>query len=311
MAGGYGGTRSAKAEAMTAPRQVLPGTTYLITHRCVQRQFLLRPSRLTNEVFLYVMAVAAQRYGILVHAYCVLSNHCHLLLTDPEARLPAFQQFLGSLVGRAINAWLGRREDFFARASFSAVSLVSARDVVDKAAYTLANPVAARLVRSARQWPGLWSAPETIGAGAVQVRRPKHFFDPNGGMPESVAFELTTPPGCGGAEEFRGQLVTALEEREAEAVRGATGFLGVLKVLAQRPTAFPKSVERKRKGKLNPRVAARDKWKRIEALGRLVDFISSYREALRAWRADRSTALFPAGTYLMRVAHGVACQGAG
>ena len=294
---------------MTTPRQVLPGTTYLITHRCVRRQFLLRPSRLVNEVFLYVMAVAAQRYGILVHAYCVLSNHFHLVLTDPEARLPAFQQFLGSLVGRAINASLGRREDVFARASFSAVSLISASDVVDKAAYTLANPVAARLVRSARQWPGLWSAPETIGAGAVQVRRPKHFFDPKGGMPATVAFELTPPPGCGGAEEFRGQLVTALAEREAEAVRGATGFLGVLKVLAQKPTAFPKSAERM--GKLNPRVAARDKWKRIEALGRLVEFISSYREALRAWREDRSTALFPAGTYLMRVAHGVACEGAG
>ena len=59
---------------MTAPRQILAGATYLVTRRCAQRQFLLRPSKTVNEVFLYVLAVAAARFGILVHAYCVLSN---------------------------------------------------------------------------------------------------------------------------------------------------------------------------------------------------------------------------------------------
>ena len=49
---------------MTAPRQVLPGTTYLVSHRCSERRFFLRPSRLGNDVFRYLLAVAAQRYGI-------------------------------------------------------------------------------------------------------------------------------------------------------------------------------------------------------------------------------------------------------
>jgi hypothetical protein len=40
------------------------------------------------------------------------------------------------------------------------VKLVSARDIVDKTAYVLANPVAAGLVASGSAWPGLWSAPE-------------------------------------------------------------------------------------------------------------------------------------------------------
>jgi putative transposase len=75
---------------MTAPRQILAGATYLVTRRCSQRLFLLKPSRLTNSVFLYLLAVAARRFGIAVHAYCVLSNHFHLVLTDPAARLPAF-----------------------------------------------------------------------------------------------------------------------------------------------------------------------------------------------------------------------------
>jgi REP element-mobilizing transposase RayT len=62
---------------VTAPRQVLPGTAYLVTRRCAQREFLLRPSPATNAVFLYVLAVAACRFGIRVHAFCVLSNHCY------------------------------------------------------------------------------------------------------------------------------------------------------------------------------------------------------------------------------------------
>jgi REP-associated tyrosine transposase len=148
---------------MTAPRQVLRGATYLVSRRCAQRQFLLRPSKTSKEVFLYLLAVAARRFGIRVHAFCVLSNHVHLGVTDPDARLPAFHQFLDALVARALNALHGRWEAFWAPNSYSVVTLVSPVDVIDKAAYVLANPVAARLVRSARLWPALWSAPEWIG----------------------------------------------------------------------------------------------------------------------------------------------------
>jgi putative transposase len=294
---------------MTAPRQVLPNTTYLVTRRCAHRQFFLKPSRIAKEVFLYVLAVAAQRYGVEVHAYCVLSNHYHLVVTDPLAQLPSFQLYLDGIVARAINALLGRDEALWGPNSFSAVTLVAPGDVVDKAAYTLANPVAAGLVRSARRWPGLWSSPEAIGGGEVQVRRPNHFFDPDGGLPDCIAFQLTTPPGFPSAEAFREQLATALAEREARAVQAASGFLGVARVMAQRATAHPRTREPRRQ--LNPRVAAKDRWKRIEALGRLVSFLSSYRSALRAWREGRDDVVFPAGTYLMRVMHGAACAGAG
>ena len=113
---------------MTAPRQVLPGKTYLVTRRCFQRQLLLRPSPSVNETFRYVLALAARRYGVLVHAFCVLSNHFHLVVTDPDARLPAFGQYLDALVARAVNASLGRWESFWAPSSYSAVALQSPAD---------------------------------------------------------------------------------------------------------------------------------------------------------------------------------------
>jgi putative transposase len=292
---------------MTAPRQVLPGATYLVTRRCTQRQFLLRPGKLVNEVFLFVLALAARRFGIRIHAFCVLSNHYHLLLTDPHARLPAFGQFLDSLVARALNAALGRWESFWAPNSYSAVALATPEDVLDKAAYLLANPVAAGLVRSAKDWPGLWSAPDRIGT-VLHAARPKHFFDPKGLLPETVALRLSAPPGFESAEDFRRQLTSALAERES-AERQGKEFLGVARVLAQRPTGRPAAGEPRRA--LNPRVAARDQWKRVEMLGRLAGFLASYREAWEARRAGKARVLFPAGTYLLRVLHGVPCAACG
>ncbi len=225
---------------MTAPRQVLPGTTYLVTHRCAERRFFLKPSKTTNDVFLYLLAVAAGRFEIEVHAFCVLSNHFHLVVTDPHARLPAFQQFLDALTARALNASLGRWEAFWAPNSYSAVTLVAPADMLDKATYVLANPVAAGLVRSGGLWPGLWSAPERIGGDPLAVRRPAHFFDPKGSLPESATLQLTPPPGFPSAEAFREQLLAALAEREAQARRAARGgFLWVARVLAQKPTGRP------------------------------------------------------------------------
>jgi REP element-mobilizing transposase RayT len=266
----------------------------------------------TNQTFLYVLALAAERHGIEVHAICVLSNHAHIVLTDPHANLPAFQQFLDGLVARALNASLGRWEAFWAPDTYSAVRLVSPADIVDKAAYVLANPVEAGLVASGGAWPGLWSAPERIGGEPFVVERPKHFFDPKGGLPDRVTLMLTVPPGFASAEQFRGELHRALERREAAArsrYMGRGGFLGVARVLRQKPFARPKPGEPRRG--LNPRIASRDKWKRIEALGRLVDFLRSYRAAWKARRARDPDALFPHGTYLLRVLHDVPCAGAG
>lgn len=297
---------------MTAPRQVLAGATSLVTRRCAERRFFLKPSKTVNQVFLYLLALAAQRFGVEVHAFCVLSNHFHLIVTDPDARLPAFHQFLDALVARALNGFLGRWEAFWAPDSYSAVRLLSTSDVVAKAAYVLANPVDAGLVAAGSAWPGLWSKPEWIGGEALEIRRPKHFFDPDGGMPGVARLRLTTPRGFKSAEQFRNELERALSEREEKArkrYRARSGFLGVARVLAQKPSASPASREPRRN--LNPQVAGRDKWKRIEALGRLVEFVRAYRDAWVAWCAGDAHVVFPHGTYLMRVLHGVACAGAG
>jgi putative transposase len=298
---------------MTAPRQVLPHATYLITRRCFGRMFLLRPSALVNAVFEYALAAKAKKYGIQLHAYCALSNHWHCVLTDPHGRLPDFQRDLGSTIARALNAAHGRWESFWAPGSYSAVALQTADDVVDKMAYVLANPVVAGLVRRGAEWPGLWSTPWRIGAGAHLVKRPDHFFRKEGPTPPSASLELTCPTGFDSVEVLRERLTVELARREDQRAshfaEEGRSFMGARKVLAQGPFARPVHGEPRRG--LKPRVASLNKWKRLEAIRRLRTFLVEYREAWRAFMGGAREVVFPEGTYWMRVTCGVACSPSG
>ena len=290
------------------------GTTYLVTRRCSQRQFLLRPSKATTQLLGYLLAVAAERYCVDVHAFCAMSNHIHLVVTDREAQIPAFGRFFDSLVGRAMNFRLGRGEHFWAPPSFSAVALTQPADVLAKIVYTLANPVAAGLVCRGELWPGLWSSPRDLNGHTLEFERPVAFFRKSGGtsLPKTASLRVTAPAGLD-PDWLRREVSSALELREQtaalELAACGRGFLGLRRILAQPPHAYP--LQGKPRGGFNPRVACKDKWRRIQVLGQLVAFLQDYRRALDAWRARAAQVLFPAGTYLMRVLHNAPCEAPG
>ncbi len=296
---------------MSLVRQVLPGTTYLVSRRCSQRQFLLRPSERTNAILRYCLHRAAGLYGIQIHAYCFLSNHYHIVLTDPRALLPEFQRYLNEFIARALNAHYGRWESLWSPEAYNAVRLLTPRAIVEKVAYTLANPVAAGLVARGERWPGLWSNPRLVDGPAESVTRPTGFFREKGPTPAWASLQLVRPPGFASTAEFVDAVSEDLrraEDAAADAHRGPDGqprFLGVAAVLRQKPTDTPAS--REERGGLSPRVASKSKWKRIEALHRLKSFLEEYRRAWCAFRAGDASVLFPAGTYLLRVRLGVAC----
>ena len=293
---------------MTAPRSIVKGTTYLVTRRCLRQKSLLRPGKVPNQVFGYLLAMAAARSGVKVHAFCMLSNHFHLVVTDPDANLPRFHQYLDSLVARAINALYGLWDTFWDPDSYNATALDSPDVVLDRCAYVLANPVAAGLVAKARKWPGPWSSPADVGR-KLQFELPAHFFNPKGYLPKKAGLLLSMPPGFASLEEFRARLEAALAEREAKAASERSGFLGVARILKQRVLDRPASRERRRR--LKPRFAARDHGRRLEQARRLKAFLAEYREALLAWREGKRDVVFPEGTYHMRVAHLAVCAGAG
>lgn len=291
-------------------RPIRPGTMYKVTRRTTQRLYLLLPTRMTHEVFGYCLGVALERFGIRMHAVTVLCNHYHIDITDPYGLLPAFKHLLNLLVARALNAHLGRFENFFASDAPSDVEMATPEEVLDRMVYTLTNPVKDGLVRSGSEWGGLTSYGMRFGTKMV-FRRPEKFFDKNGALPEEVEVEVSRPdilPELSDEELFV-LLMRKVKERERELLAAAKEegrrFLGMRRVLRRKHTDRPQS--REPRFNLNPRVASRSKWQRIAALQRNKEWLGVYREAWEKFCAGVRDVLFPEGTYLMRVQYGVAC----
>ncbi|WP_437809314.1 transposase [Sorangium sp. So ce1078] len=297
---------------MSQPREIAPGATYMITRRVMRRHLLFRPDAAITQFLIYALAVSARRYGLHVHALCAMSTHLHLIVTDVTGVLPRFLQFFHRIVAlgtKVLRTWEGPVWDHEAT---SVVRLLTRAAVVEKIAYVLANPVAAGLVRHAREWPGAKVDVGELGRGVLRAARPSAYLDPKKPQwPEEVTLPLSLPPAIDqdGADGFRQEVAAELERQEAQAHatmhQHGRCFLGAERASRispyERATSFEALRER------NPTFAVGreqgDAW-RI-AGGAVRAFRASYRAALERWRAGVRSAVFPVGTWWMRVFHGV------
>jgi REP element-mobilizing transposase RayT len=288
---------------MTIARRILPHTSWLITRRCSERRFFLLPNSHTRQVFEYALARAARITGVALHAWMVMSNHYHLVVTDLQGRLPEFLRLLNSLVARALNFRYRRKEAFWKPGSYNAVQLCSDAAVLDKMVYTLANPVMAGLVRRAWSWEGSSSVGMDFG-GVRRVLRPG--FSKSGEDVETL--RLVAPPSnVSSAAEIAEAVRRGLHARENEVRDRFAGegrrFVGMRAVLAQSWESSARSEEAF--GGMVPCFATRD----VEELRRVIrewkEWVADYRRALGAFRDGVRDAVFPAGTYLMKERFGV------
>ncbi|MBI5485692.1 MAG: hypothetical protein HY905_00005, partial [Deltaproteobacteria bacterium] len=102
------------------------------------------------------------------------------------------------------------------------------------------------------------------------------------------------------------RLVARETEVRAEFRRAGRSFLGMDGVMRCDPSDRPGTWERRRG--MNPRIAAKDAEVRVGAIGRLLAFLEDYRKAWLRWREGEHGALFPWGTWLMRVRHRAVCR---
>jgi len=283
----------------------------MLTRRVRGRTFLLRPSKRVNQLVRYVVAVMVRKWRMKLHAITVLSNHWHLCLSDPEGNVVDFQRDCHSFVARGLNAGHGEFESVWSSGATSRVECEEPEDLVGKIAYTMANPVEACLVRRGGSWPGVrhaWPSKPRV------IRKPRWFFrgEEQGGVwPESIELELSRPPGYEelADEELAAVIGAAIEAREEKLRRThdrkKNRFLGRKAVLAQR--RHSRAATREPRFGMSPKVACRNKWRRIERLAANKRWLARYTEARRRWCAGERDVEFPAGTYKMRVEHGVMC----
>lgn len=288
---------------MAKPRCVPPGATYFITRRCVQRMLLLRPDPTTCQAFLYALALAAQKTGVLVHAACMMSNHFHLVVTDPLGRVSDFLRELNRTIAKVLNAMHGRSENVWDVQGSKVQRVLDGVALVDRVAYAVANPTSAGLVPKPEQWPGvlLWT-PQTL-----VVRRPTAYFGEKGRCPERITLQVVAPETPWSEGEWRGRLKTAIAARVfaahcamARAKRRFAGARAVLsRAITDRPDTYAKRSPQRPFATSLPDLARRAKEDRAR-------FLWEYREALQKWCQGCRDVVFPSGTWWMVRHHGAA-----
>jgi hypothetical protein len=289
---------------MTVARQVVAGRSYLLSRRVTQRQLLLRPDADVDQVYLYCLGEAAERYDIRLNGFIAMSNHQHIMVRDEHGNFPEFLAHLNKMIAKVMNAHLGRWENFWAAEQPNAVYLVEAADRLAKLIYLLANPVADHLVDRVTDWPGASSFNLNLSGRTLTVQRPKIYFSPEGTMPEEVTLRVHRPDGFEhlSEDEWRTKLLNGLREEEdrarAERREANRGVLGRKGVLAAAPTDFPHTVEPRRT--LRPHVACLSKERRKKELNALAAFREVRHLALLRNLSGERGVLFPFGTYRIR-----------
>lgn len=292
---------------MTAPRQVVPGRESVITRRCSQRQFLLKPSDELTAVFLYLLAAIAGVFDITVLAYVAMSNHMHLVVRDNDGRLPEFLCHLNKMIAKVLNPFWGRTENFWSNEQVSVVHLVQANDRLEKIIYTLANPVAAHLVARAQEWPGATAYTQLLSGKTLTFKRPKRFFRKSSAMPASATLTLGRPTGFEAltheqwAEKVQEGVQKAEKKAQAErdedpAVRDR--FVGRAGVLAASHLQLGTRPEKRNDE--NPILACLNGERRDQELAAVDQFRHEHAEARKKYRKNKRDAVFPFGTYQMK-----------
>ena len=137
-----------------------------ITTRTVQERYLLRPSPVTRDLIVGVLAKAKALYdGVNIHAFVFLSNHYHLLISVTDGKdLSDFLCYVNGNVARELgreHRW--RRCAFWSKRATTIVVLDEAAQH-DRMKYVLSNGVKEGLVRSPRDWPGASSVGAQLGS---------------------------------------------------------------------------------------------------------------------------------------------------
>ena len=88
------------------------GIWYHVVNRGVARQPIFSDDRDRVE-FLRLLGVANERFGVRVHAYCLMTNHYHLFLHCPEGGISEAMHLVGSVYVRHTNERQGRDGPLF------------------------------------------------------------------------------------------------------------------------------------------------------------------------------------------------------
>ena len=121
-----------------------PGAFYHVTSRGNEQKEIFKSQR-DREKFLSYLESAGERYGAVIHAYCLMSNHYHLLLETPSGNLSQIMRHLNGAYTTYFNIKRKRAGHLF-QGRFKAILVDADTYALELSRYIHLNPVRAGIV---------------------------------------------------------------------------------------------------------------------------------------------------------------------
>ncbi|MGA9423350.1 MAG: transposase [Rhodanobacteraceae bacterium] len=137
------------------------GALYHITSRGDRREDIYLDDA-DRAGFLDVFAEVCDRFNWACHAYCLMSNHYHLLVETNAPTLGKGMRQLNGVYTQRFNRRHGRVGHVF-QGRYKAILVQKDSYLLELARYIVLNPVRVAMVRSARDWP--WSSYRATATG--------------------------------------------------------------------------------------------------------------------------------------------------
>ncbi len=152
------------------------GALYHVTSRGDRREDIYADD-CDRTAWVAVLAHTCERFRWRVHAYCLMSNHYHVLVETPEGNLSAGMRHLNGVYTQQANR-RHRRVGHVFQGRYKAVLVDDEAYLLEVARYVVLNPVRAGMVADAADWPwssyrataGLAPAPDWLHVDALLTR---------------------------------------------------------------------------------------------------------------------------------------------
>lgn len=135
-------------------RIIFPGAFYHVTSRGNERKNVYKSKR-DREKFLKYLESASERYKAIIHAYCLMDNHYHLLVETPLGNLPQIMQHINGAYTTYFNVKRKRAGHLF-QGRYKAILVAIDEYAKELSRYIHLNPVRAEVVEIPEKYD--WSS---------------------------------------------------------------------------------------------------------------------------------------------------------
>jgi putative transposase len=128
-----------------------PDAFYHVTARGNEKKDIFKSQKDREKFFSYLES-ATTRYGAVIHVYCLMSNHYHLLLETPRGNLSQIMQYINSSYTTYYNV-KRKRSGHLLQGRYKAILVDSDAYATELSRYIHLNPVRVGIVQVPADYP--------------------------------------------------------------------------------------------------------------------------------------------------------------